>query len=99
MLLEGYINARQAVARTAARSPPSPGAPGRRALPTRTGLRSGLRYLRDRAELLHEAQKVRISPAFNACAMPALVVAALLGHQSPVQSRQLAIFLGGLADR
>ena len=55
MLLESCINARQVVTRAEARSTPCSAAPGRLALPTRTGLRSGLGHLRDRAELLQQA--------------------------------------------
>ena len=39
-----------------------PGAPGRLALPTRQGLRAALRHLRDRAELLQQAQSVKVLP-------------------------------------
>ena len=65
MLLDGCINALQAVRRAQARSTPCPAAPGRLALPTRTGLRAGLRHLRDRAELLHQAQGVEAIPVFH----------------------------------
>ena len=44
------------VTRAQARSTPCPAAPGRLALLTGTGLCSGLRHLRDCAELLHQAQ-------------------------------------------
>jgi hypothetical protein len=66
MLLDGCINALQAVRRAEARSPPHPGAPGRLAVPTRQGLRASLGHLRDHSELLHQAQVVRDIPAFNA---------------------------------
>ena len=68
MLLEGCINALQALTRAAARSPPCPAAPGRLALPTRKGLGSGLCHLRDHAELLEQAQHVCLFPVFHALA-------------------------------